>query len=129
MYQVELEEETIYDETVECHHSYDKRCSTSYVTTYSAQQEEECEENYKKNCFIEYGVNAYEADVEICVEPLVKDCDVEGPVVCNTEYQSECQTVFHQHDVEDDVVEPENKTGTKSTTSSSNLHPFINPFF
>ena len=79
---VEMVEETEYDEVVQCDHSYDTRCTTSYKTTYSAQQEEECDETYKKNCFIEYSKTATEAEVEICVEPLVKDCDAPGPEVC-----------------------------------------------
>ena len=65
-----------------CDHSYDRRCHTSYTTTYSAQQEEECDENYKKSCFIEYSKTAVQAEVQICVEPLIKDCDAPGPEVC-----------------------------------------------
>jgi len=99
------EEEIEYDEVYECNHSYNKRCTTSYTTTYEAQQEEECEENYKKSCFIEYSQTAYDTTVEVCVEPLVKDCGAVGPEVCSTEYQSECETVQEEHNVEDDVVE------------------------
>merc|ERR1712002_822465 len=51
---VEMIEETEYDEVVQCDHSYDRRCHTSYVTNYESQQEEECEENFRKNCFINY---------------------------------------------------------------------------
>jgi hypothetical protein len=79
---IEMTEQTEYDEVVQCDHSYDRRCSISYTTTYSAQQEEECEENFKKVCFIEYSKTATEAEVQICVEPLVKDCDTPGPEVC-----------------------------------------------
>merc|ERR1712168_1702996 len=50
---VEMVEETEYDDVVQCEHSYDKRCHTTYVTNYESQQEEECEENFRKNCFIE----------------------------------------------------------------------------
>merc|ERR1711894_202523 len=50
---VEMIEETEYDDVVQCDHSYDKRCHTTYVTNYDSQQEEECEENYRKSCFIE----------------------------------------------------------------------------
>merc|ERR1712106_758039 len=107
------EEETEYDEVYECSHSYNTRCTTSYTTTYEAQQEEECEDNYKKSCFIEYSQTAYDTSVEVCVEPLVKDCDAEGPEVCSTEYQSECETVQHEHDVEDDVVECRNDIESK----------------
>merc|ERR1712055_467586 len=51
---VEMVEETEYDDVVQCDHSYDRRCHTTYVTNYESQQEEECEENFRKSCFIEY---------------------------------------------------------------------------
>merc|ERR1712152_8430 len=101
---VEMIEETEYDDVVQCDHSYDKRCHTTYVTNYESQQEEECEENYRKNCFIEYEKIAFNETVEICRTPLVKDCDVQGPEICRTEYESECWTKQEVHDVEDDVV-------------------------
>ena len=49
-----IEEETEVDEKIECHHSYDQKCHTTYTTDFSPEQEEECEENFRKNCFIEY---------------------------------------------------------------------------
>ena len=60
-------EETEYDDVVQCDHSYDKRCHTTYVTIYESQQEEECEENFRKSCFIEYEKITFN----------VKDCDAE----------------------------------------------------
>ena len=32
-------EETEYDDVVQCDHSYDRRCHTTYVTNYESQQE------------------------------------------------------------------------------------------
>merc|ERR1711970_310740 len=104
---VEMVEETEYDGVVQCDHSYDKRCHTTYVTNYESQQEEECEENFRKSCFIEYEQIAFNETVQICRTPLVKDCDVQGPEICRTEYESECWTKQEVHDVEDDVVECE----------------------
>merc|ERR1712106_36197 len=104
---VEMVEETEYDDVVQCDHSYDKRCHTTYVTNYESQQEEECEENYRKSCFIEYEQIAFNETVAVCRTPLVKDCDVQGPEICRTEYESECWTKQEVHDVEDDVVECE----------------------
>jgi len=101
---VEMVEETEYDEVVQCDHSYDRRCHTTYVTNYESQQEEECEENFRKNCFIDYEKIAFNETVEICRTPLVKDCTVEGPEICTTQYESECWTKQEEHDVEDDVV-------------------------
>jgi len=102
---VEMIEETEYDDVVQCDHSYDKRCHTTYVTNYESQQEEECEENYRKSCFIEYETIAFNETVEVCRTPLVKDCDIQGPELCTTEYESECWTKNEEHDVTDDVVE------------------------
>jgi len=101
---VEMVEETQYDEVVQCDHSYDKRCHTTYITNYESQQEEECDENFRKNCFIEYEKIAFDELVEVCRTPLVKDCNVDGPDICRTEYESECWTKQEEHDVEDDVV-------------------------
>merc|ERR1739838_92344 len=101
---VEMVEETEYDDVVQCDHSYDKRCHTTYVTNYESQQEEECEENFRKSCFIEYEQIAFNETAEICRKPLIKDCEVEGPEICRTEYESECWTKQEVHDVEDDVV-------------------------
>jgi len=104
---VEMIEETEYDDVVQCDHSYDKRCHTTYVTNYESQQEEDCEENYRKNCFIEYEQIAFNETVQICRTPLVKDCNIQGPEICRTEYESECWTKQEVHDVQDDVVECE----------------------
>merc|ERR1712198_568330 len=71
---VEMVEETEYDEVVQCDHSYDRRCHTTYVTNYESQQEEECEENFRKNCFINYEKIAFNETVQVCRTPLVKDC-------------------------------------------------------
>merc|ERR1712038_1650522 len=101
---VEMVEQIEYDDVVQCDHSYDKRCHTTYVTNYESQQEEECDENFRKNCFIEYEQIAITENVEVCRTPLVKDCDASGPEICRTEYESECWTKQEEHDVTDDVV-------------------------
>jgi len=101
---VMMVEETMYDDMITCDHSYDKRCHTSYVTSYESQQEEECEENFRKTCLIDYEDLAYNSTVEICRTPLVKDCDIPGETVCQTVYESECATVQRVHEVEDDVT-------------------------
>ena len=89
---VEMVEETEYDEVIKCEHSYDKKCHTTYITSYQSQQEQECDENFRKNCFIEYEKFAFNETVSICRKPLVKDCDVQSEEVCRTEYETECWT-------------------------------------
>jgi len=116
---VEMVEETEYDDVVQCDHSYDKRCHTTYTTNYESQQEEECEENYRKNCFIEYETIAFNETVQVCRTPLVKDCDVQGPEVCRTEYESECWTKQEVHDVTDDVVDCETVVEEKCEDETS----------
>merc|ERR1711936_1136880 len=116
---VEMIEEIEYDDVVQCDHSYDKRCHTTYVTNYDSQQEEECEENFRKSCFIEYEKIAFNETVEICRTPLVKDCNVQGPEICRTEYESECWTKQEVHDVEDDVVSCETVVDEKCEDETS----------
>ena len=99
---VVMVEETRYDDVIECKHSYTEKCHTTYITDFRPQQEEECEENFVKNCFIEYKNIASEETVQFCHTPL--ECAGEGPEECKTVYESECQTSYHEHDVEDDVV-------------------------
>jgi len=102
---VVMVEETEYDDVIECKHSYSQKCHTTYTTDFEPQQEEECEENFRKNCFIEYKTIASEEKVQFCNTPLV--CEGEGPIQCKTVYESQCETRYHEHDVEDDVVECE----------------------
>merc|ERR1711910_265328 len=100
---VEMIEETEYDEVVQCDHSYDRRCHTTYVTNYESQQEEDCDENFRKSCFIEYEQIAFN----------------ESPEVCRTEYESECWTKQEVHDVQDDVVECETVVEEKCEDNTS----------
>merc|ERR1711908_100575 len=116
---VEMIEETEYDEVVQCDHSYDRRCHTTYVTNYESQQEEDCDENFRKSCFIEYEQIAFNETAEVCRTPLVKDCDVQGPEICRTEYESDCWTKQEVHDVQDDVVECETQIEEKCADNTS----------
>ena len=102
---VVMVQETEYDDVITCKHSYTERCHTTYITDFEPQQEEVCEENYRKSCFIEYKKVAGKESVEFCHTPLV--CEGEGPVECKTVYESQCQTRYHAHDVEDDIVKCE----------------------
>merc|ERR1712168_1418443 len=102
---VVMVEETEYDDVIGCKHSYSQKCHTTYTTDFEPQQEEECEENFRKSCFIEYKTIASEEKVQFCNTPLV--CEGEGPIECKTVYESQCETRYHEHDVEDDVVECE----------------------
>merc|ERR1712002_103301 len=80
---VEMVEETEYDETVQCDHSYDRRCHTTYTTNYESQQEEECEENFRKNCFIDY--ECWTKQEEHDVEDDVVSCSTVQDEKCDDE--------------------------------------------
>jgi len=101
---VMMVEETVWEDHVNCDHSYDKRCHKSYTTTYNSVQEEECDEVFRKICYIEMVDVAHNVTTQTCRKPLVKDCDVAGEQICRTEYQSECWSKQIPHEVEDDVV-------------------------
>ena len=101
---VVMQEKTEYDDHVTCKHSYSQRCHTTYTTDFEPQQAEECDETFRKNCFIEYKKVASEEKVRKCNTPLEY---VEAGENCQKVTQSTCTTRFHEHDVEDDVVECE----------------------
>merc|ERR1712059_27823 len=98
---VEMIEETEYDEVVQCDHSYDRRCHTTYVTQYESQQ------------------IAFNETAQVCRTPLVKDCDIQGPEICRTEYESEWWTKQEVHDVQDDVVACETVVEEKCEDNTS----------
>merc|ERR1712055_831393 len=58
---VEMVEETEYDEVVQCDHSYDRRCHTTYVTNYESRQE----------------VHDVEDDVVECTTEVEEKCEDE----------------------------------------------------
>lgn len=101
---VMMVEEVVYQEEIECHHSYDEECHTTYATVFKPQQKEECKEHFVKNCYIEYKTKARDELIEICNEKLARDCNKPGPEVCETVYESECETSYHVHEVEDEVA-------------------------
>merc|ERR1712088_793469 len=78
---VEMIEETEYDEVVQCDHSYDRRCHTTYVTQYESQQEEECEEicrtEYESECWTKQEVHDVEDDVVECTTEVEEKCEDE----------------------------------------------------
>ena len=80
-------EEIVYDDHIECHHSYDKQCHTTYTTDFEPQQIENCDENYVKECFIEYKQVAFNETVEICNElPVREDCGEGGSTIATVCY-------------------------------------------
>merc|ERR1711936_615594 len=100
---VVMVEETEYDDIIECKHSYTQKCHTTYTTDFKPQQGEECEENFIKKCFIDYRKMASEEKVDFCHTPFI--CEGPGKPVCRTVYESQCSTYYHEHDVEDDIVD------------------------
>merc|ERR1712080_28541 len=72
---VEMVEETEYDDVVQCDHSYDRRCHTTYVTNYESQQEEDCDENFRKSCFIEYESECWTKQEVHDVQDDVVECE------------------------------------------------------
>jgi len=101
---VMFREETNYTEVMTCDHSYDERCHTSYITSYSPHQEEDCDEKFRKICWITYEDKAVNEVVEECITQNVKNCAKNGTEECTTVYDTVCETSQDVHEVEDDVV-------------------------
>ena len=70
---IEYIEEVVQDEEIKCHHTYEKKCQTSFTTDFESVQEEECSENFQKDCFIEYKKVAMNETVQVYHTPTVKD--------------------------------------------------------
>eukprot|EP00092_Neocalanus_flemingeri_P099227 GFUD01126578.1.p1 GENE.GFUD01126578.1~~GFUD01126578.1.p1 ORF type:complete len:327 (+),score=86.20 GFUD01126578.1:103-981(+) len=113
IFKQEIVEEIEYDDVLTCNHLYNKRCHTSYSTSYKSMQEEECTEKFKKVCFINYKNLVFNETVTICKESLIKDCKMTGSESCKTEYKTECSSKQEAHEVFDDVVECKTKIETK----------------
>ena len=96
---IDMLEKIEYDDVIECDHSYNRRCHTTYKTTYAARQEAVCGDNFLKTCFIELDPLLVTETVEVCSSELVKDCDVEGEEICKTEHVTECWTNQEEHEV------------------------------
>ena len=98
-----MREETVYEEVMTCHHSYDERCHDSYITTYEPHQEEECDEKFRKVCTIWYEEKAISEMVEECTTPVVSDCqESERKEDCRTVYDTICDTRQVGYEVEED---------------------------
>ena len=70
-------------------------CHYTYVTQFSAHQEEVCTENYQKKCFISFVSKAKEEIVRKCYRPLVKQCQTkEGEEVCRSFPETSCTTKY-----------------------------------
>ena len=113
---VQMVEETVYDKVMQCDHSYDRRCHTTYTTSYESQQE-----NARRTSGRPASLSSRKQPgmrLSMSVEPLVKTC--KGSVeVCNTVYESECWTKQEAHKVEDDVVECTTELETKCQDETS----------
>eukprot|EP00095_Tigriopus_kingsejongensis_P001186 maker-scaffold511_size151351-snap-gene-0.23 protein:Tk01186 transcript:maker-scaffold511_size151351-snap-gene-0.23-mRNA-1 annotation:"spt transcription factor family member" len=97
---VVMVEETEYDEEIECHHSYSERCHTTTPPTLSPTGGE-CEENFKKSCFIEYRKVLEDPSPSATLPSSARARDPRN------EDRLRCETRYHEHEVEDDVVECE----------------------
>merc|ERR1712240_143631 len=82
---VEMVEETEYDETVQCDHSYDRRCHTTYVTNYESQQEEDCDVQGPEICRTEYESECWTKQEEHDVEDDVVTCETIQDEKCEDE--------------------------------------------
>jgi hypothetical protein len=82
------------DPILECTHKKIEKCHYTYVTQFTAAQEEVCEENFEKICQITFKQQASEETVKKCYRPLNKVCNGNGPEQCRTVYESSCTTRY-----------------------------------
>ena len=82
------------DPILECTHTNVEKCHYTYVTQFTAAQEEVCDENFEKSCQITFKQQAVNETVKKCYRPLEKDCNGQGPEECRTVYESSCTTRY-----------------------------------
>ena len=77
-------------------------CHQTYVTRYTAHQEEQCSEQYKKECQLRREKVQVDEMVEVCRTVLLKNCSSphsSEPEECRSMYESECWTKYEHHEV------------------------------
>merc|ERR1711997_1387617 len=66
------------DPILECTHKNVEKCHYTYITQFSANQEEVCDETYEKSCQIIFKQQAFNETVQKCYKPLTKVCNGQG---------------------------------------------------
>ena len=97
-------EYTDYTELMTCVHKSQKKCHTTYLTTFEPHQEQKCDEKFEKRCTIYYEDVAQNDEVEVCKTSICPDCSEQGEEECTTVYDTVCETKRNAHNVTDDVV-------------------------
>eukprot|EP00095_Tigriopus_kingsejongensis_P010407 maker-scaffold203_size261420-snap-gene-0.9 protein:Tk10407 transcript:maker-scaffold203_size261420-snap-gene-0.9-mRNA-1 annotation:"hypothetical protein" len=95
-------EEIQYKDEERCIHINQEACSQTYQTVFKTSKIQDCKETFVKDCFIEYESVPKSQKIQICKEPLIRDCEIEGEETCSTEFETICETTFHEAKVEDE---------------------------
>ncbi|CAB4066108.1 unnamed protein product [Lepeophtheirus salmonis] len=97
-------EQTIYERGMKCHHSYQKKCHMTYITDYASTTQKKCETTFKKNCHITFKPTPFTEKVDICHTPIVRECgnETQGPDICTTQYEDNCETKYKTYELEQD---------------------------
>jgi len=96
--------EVEYEEQLQCRHLPQETCMQTMSTKYKTTKDEECKDTFTKDCYIEYINVPKSAQVETCVTPWRRDCDAEGERECTTEFETICETIYHEDEVDDDIA-------------------------
>jgi len=97
-------EETVYDRSIKCTHSYQEKCHMTYITDYSTVSEEKCETTFIKKCHITFKPMPFNDTFEHCRTPVERVCGDEpvGPDICSTVFETDCETRYKTYEVEQD---------------------------
>ncbi|TRY61367.1 hypothetical protein TCAL_11582 [Tigriopus californicus] len=102
-------EEMEYKDEIRCTHILQKSCHDTFQTVFKATEVEECKDRFIKNCEIEYHPIPKTEKIEVCHRPMVRDCQSEGEIICSNEYETVCETLYHENEVEDQIAQCETK--------------------
>eukprot|EP00095_Tigriopus_kingsejongensis_P012460 maker-scaffold1219_size54854-snap-gene-0.5 protein:Tk12460 transcript:maker-scaffold1219_size54854-snap-gene-0.5-mRNA-1 annotation:"hypothetical protein" len=107
MDKVMMVEEIEYTDEERCTHIVEQSCHDTFQTRFKAEEIEECKEKFLKSCTIEYNAVPKMEKVEVCHQPMVRNCSIQGEEVCSEEYETVCDTQYHENEVEDDIPQCE----------------------
>ncbi|XP_040570749.1 uncharacterized protein [Lepeophtheirus salmonis] len=97
-------EEIVYEQGMECQHTFKKKCHSTYITDYSSSSNKRCYNSFKKSCHITFKSVPHVEKVNKCHTPYVKECGdgIDGPEVCSTQYENHCETKYKTYELEQD---------------------------
>ena len=87
--------ETVSKQPVlDCKRKSVEKCHYTYITSFQPTQEQVCNNNFEKSCSITFKQEVVSETIRKCYTPQKKVCNGQGPVRCETVFESSCETRY-----------------------------------